>query len=68
MDFLVPGISHNEGFGQTVRFSGTDVNTQQSFEQLNPRAVGVVVDPIQSVKGKVPGSADIAMFTCDDEV
>merc|ERR1711957_1087257 len=34
-------------------FSGTDVNTQQSFEQLNPRAVGVVVDPIQSVKGKV---------------
>merc|ERR1712045_768052 len=28
-------------------------NTQQSFEQLNPRAVGVVVDPIQSVKGKV---------------
>jgi hypothetical protein len=30
-----------------------DINTQQSFEQLNPRAVGVVVDPIQSVKGKV---------------
>lgn len=26
---------------------------QQSFEQLNPRAVAVVVDPIQSVKGKV---------------
>lgn len=25
----------------------------QSFEQLNPRAVAVVVDPIQSVKGKV---------------
>ncbi|KAL8453916.1 hypothetical protein Emed_000627 [Eimeria media] len=32
---------------------GTDVNTQQSFEQLNQRAVGVVIDPIQSVKGKV---------------
>jgi 26S proteasome regulatory subunit N11 len=30
-----------------------DVNTQQSFESLNPRAVAVVVDPIQSVKGKV---------------
>lgn len=30
-----------------------DINTQQSFEQLNPRAVAVVVDPIQSVKGKV---------------
>lgn len=29
------------------------MNTQQSFEQLNPRAVGVVIDPIQSVKGKV---------------
>merc|ERR1712174_103716 len=26
--------------------------TQQSFEQLNQRAVAVVVDPIQSVKGK----------------
>lgn len=25
----------------------------QSFEALNPRAVAVVVDPIQSVKGKV---------------
>lgn len=33
--------------------AGTDINTQQSFEQLNPRAVGVVIDPIQSVKGKV---------------
>ena len=29
------------------------MNTQQSFEQLNPRAVAVVIDPIQSVKGKV---------------
>lgn len=25
----------------------------QSFEQLHPRAVSVVIDPIQSVKGKV---------------
>jgi 26S proteasome regulatory subunit N11 len=25
----------------------------QSFEQLNSRAVAVVIDPIQSVKGKV---------------
>lgn len=25
----------------------------QSFEQLHPRCVAVVVDPIQSVKGKV---------------
>ena len=28
-------------------------DTQQSFEQLTPRAVAVVVDPIRSVKGKV---------------
>jgi 26S proteasome regulatory subunit N11 len=39
------------GFGCWL--SGVDVNTQTSFEQLNPRAVAVVVDPIQSVKGKV---------------
>jgi 26S proteasome regulatory subunit N11 len=39
------------GFG--CWFSGTDMNTQQSFEQLNSKAVGIVVDPIQSVKGKV---------------
>jgi len=39
------------GFGCWL--SGTDVNTQQSFEALNARAVAVVVDPVQSVKGKV---------------
>ena len=33
--------------------SGVDINTQQSFEALDPRAVAVVVDPVQSVKGKV---------------
>lgn len=33
--------------------SGVDINTQQSFEQLNARSVAVVIDPIQSVKGKV---------------
>ncbi|SJK86416.1 26S proteasome regulatory subunit N11 [Babesia microti strain RI] len=49
---MVVGWYHSHpGFG--CWFSGTDVNTQQSFEQLNPRAVGIVVDPIQSVKGKV---------------
>ena len=49
---MVVGWYHSHpGFG--CWFSGTDVNTQQSFEQLNSRAVGVVVDPIQSVKGKV---------------
>lgn len=33
--------------------SGVDINTQQSFEQLNSRNVAVVVDPVISVKGKV---------------
>jgi len=49
---VVVGWYHSHpGFG--CWFSATDMNTQQSFEQLNPRAVGVVIDPIQSVKGKV---------------
>eukprot|EP01071_Lankesteria_metandrocarpae_P014410 Lankesteria_metandrocarpae@DN842_c0_g1_i1.p1 len=49
---MVVGWYHSHpGFG--CWFSGTDVNTQQSFEQLNSRAVGVVVDPVQSVRGKV---------------
>jgi len=30
-----------------------DINTQSSFEALNARSVAVVIDPIQSVKGKV---------------
>merc|ERR1712232_1504336 len=29
------------------------MGTQQSFEAIHPRCVAVVVDPIQSVKGKV---------------
>lgn len=48
----VVGWYHSHpGFGCWL--SGVDVNTQQSFEALNPRAVAVVIDPIQSVKGKV---------------
>merc|ERR1719362_2113792 len=48
----VVGWYHSHpGFGCWL--SSVDVNTQQSFEQLNERAVAVVVDPIQSVKGKV---------------
>lgn len=39
------------GFGCWL--SSTDTNTQESFERLHPRCVAVVVDPIQSVKGKV---------------
>ncbi|EDV20431.1 26S proteasome non-ATPase regulatory subunit 14 [Trichoplax sp. H2] len=49
---MVVGWYHSHpGFGCWL--SGVDVNTQQSFEALSERAVAVVVDPIQSVKGKV---------------
>ncbi|XP_049849508.1 uncharacterized protein LOC126319864 [Schistocerca gregaria] len=49
---VVIGWYHSHpGFGCWL--SGVDMSTQQSFEQLNPRAVAVVVDPIQSVRGKV---------------
>lgn len=49
---MVVGWYHSHpGFGCWL--SSTDCNTQQSFEQLNPRAVAVVIDPIQSVRGKV---------------
>lgn len=48
----VVGWYHSHpGFGCWL--SGVDMNTQQSFEALNSRAVAVVIDPIQSVKGKV---------------
>lgn len=51
---IVVGWYHSHpGFGCWL--SNVDINTQQSFEQqtVNKRAVAVVVDPIQSVKGKV---------------
>uniref|UniRef100_A0A6S8EEN9 MPN domain-containing protein n=1 Tax=Aureoumbra lagunensis TaxID=44058 RepID=A0A6S8EEN9_9STRA len=49
---MVVGWYHSHpGFGCWM--SGVDINTQQSFEALNQRAVAVVVDPVQSVKGKV---------------
>lgn len=49
---VVVGWYHSHpGFGCWL--SGVDVNTQQSFENLSPRSVAVVVDPLQSVKGKV---------------
>ncbi|PSR74979.1 hypothetical protein PHLCEN_2v9393 [Hermanssonia centrifuga] len=49
---MVVGWYHSHpGFGCWL--SSVDINTQQSFESLDPRSVSVVVDPIQSVKGKV---------------
>ena len=48
----VVGWYHSHpGFGCWL--SSTDVSTQSSFEQLCKRAVAVIIDPIQSVKGKV---------------
>ncbi|KAJ2380366.1 multicatalytic endopeptidase, partial [Coemansia sp. RSA 2559] len=48
----VVGWYHSHpGFGCWL--SSVDINTQQAFERLNSRAVAVVVDPIQSVRGKV---------------
>jgi len=49
---IVVGWYHSHpGFGCWL--SSVDVNTAQSFEQLAKRSVAVVIDPIQSVKGKV---------------
>lgn len=52
---MVVGWYHSHpGFGCWL--SGVDINTQQSFEALSERAVAVVVDPIQSVKGIIKQS------------
>jgi len=49
---IVVGWYHSHpGFGCWL--SGVDVPHTPSFEALNQRAVAVVIDPIQSVKGKV---------------
>jgi len=49
---MVVGWYHSHpGFGCWL--SGVDINTQQAFEALNARLVAVVIDPVQSVKGKV---------------
>ncbi|CAF2822739.1 unnamed protein product [Rotaria sp. Silwood2] len=49
---MVVGWYHSHpGFGCWL--SGVDMNTQQSFEALTDRTVAVVIDPVQSVKGKV---------------
>uniref|UniRef100_A0A1I7Z2Y4 MPN domain-containing protein n=1 Tax=Steinernema glaseri TaxID=37863 RepID=A0A1I7Z2Y4_9BILA len=49
---MVVGWYHSHpGFGCWL--SSVDIATQQSFEALSERAVAVVIDPIQSVKGKV---------------
>ncbi|KAG1759825.1 JAB1/Mov34/MPN/PAD-1 ubiquitin protease-domain-containing protein [Suillus occidentalis] len=49
---MVVGWYHSHpGFGCWL--SSVDINTQESFERMQNRCVAVVIDPIQSVKGKV---------------
>lgn len=55
----VVGWYHSHpGFG--VWLSNVDINQQLYWEKLNPRCIAVVVDPVQSVKGKVV----IGAFRC----
>lgn len=51
MENSVGWYHSHPGFGCWL--SNVDCSTQQTFEQLNKRAVAIVIDPIQSVKGKV---------------
>lgn len=50
-EYVVGWYHSHPGFGCWL--SNVDVSTQQSFEKMNKRCVAVVIDPIQSVKGKV---------------
>ena len=55
----VVGWYHSHpGFG--VWLSNVDINQQLYWEKLNPRCIAVVVDPVQSVRGKVV----IGAFRC----
>ncbi len=48
---LVGWYHSHPGFGCWL--SMTDITTQKSYEGLERRAVALVIDPIQSVKGRV---------------
>lgn len=50
-DIIVGWYHSHPGFGCWL--SGVDINTQQNFEFLNKRAIAVVIDPVQSVRGRV---------------
>jgi len=47
--------------------AGVDINTQQSFEALNQRAVAVVIDPVQSVVRPCPMTAAFLKSACIGE-
>jgi proteasome lid subunit RPN8/RPN11 len=50
-EFVVGWYHSHPGFGCWL--SGVDINTHQSFENLNKGCIAVVIDPIQSVKEKI---------------
>jgi 26S proteasome regulatory subunit N11 len=51
LDTIIGWYHSHPGFGCWL--SGVDINTQQSFEQLNQRSIAIVIDPVQSIKGKI---------------
>ena len=55
---IVGWYHSHPGFG--VWLSNVDINMQLSWEKINPRCIAVVVDPVQSVRGKVV----IGAFRC----
>lgn len=55
---IVGWYHSHPGFG--VWLSNVDINQQMFWEKLNPRCIAVVVDPVQSVRGKVV----IGAFRC----
>jgi 26S proteasome regulatory subunit N11 len=51
LDTIIGWYHSHPGFGCWL--SGVDINTQQNFEQLNQKSIAIVIDPIQSIKGKI---------------
>lgn len=51
MENLVGWYHSHPGFGCWL--SMVDIQTQKSFERLHPRSVALVIDPVQSVRGRV---------------
>lgn len=57
-EHIIGWYHSHPGFG--VWLSNVDINQQMHWEKLNPRCIAVVVDPVQSVRGKVV----IGAFRC----
>jgi len=50
-EYVIGWYHSHPGFGCWLSF--VDVKTQISFEKMHHRSVAVVIDPVQSVKGRV---------------